>query len=89
MKSYIILITIVLVLALVHLFIFTGSIGLNYDLVKKKVAFQKLHQENRRLNYLLARGESLDKVENLAKTKLGMIYPESINYIIISSKEAE
>ena len=89
MRSYVFLIIIVVILALVHLFIFTGSIGLNYDLVKKKEAFKKFYQENRRLNYLLARGESLDKVEQIATTKLEMIYPESVNYIIESSKETE
>lgn len=89
MRWYIFLVTAVIILALVHLFIFTGSIGINYDLVKKKMAFQELHQENRRLNCLLARAESLEKVEKIATTKLDMLYPENMNYIIISSKETE
>ncbi|MFA4967857.1 MAG: hypothetical protein WC624_06550, partial [Candidatus Margulisiibacteriota bacterium] len=80
MRTYITLILIVLVLALTHLFVFTGSIGIKYDLARAKVEFQKLYQENRTLNCLLAKGESLFKIEQLAKSKLGMGYPENMNY---------
>jgi len=89
MRIYIVLISIVVVLALAHLFIFTGSIGVKYDLTRKKVEFQKLYQENRVLNYLLAKGQSLGHIEELAKSKLSMVYPEKVDYVIVSSKEAE
>jgi hypothetical protein len=88
MKNYLIMLAIVLTLALAHLFIFTGSISLNYDLVKLKVQFQKLYQENRGLNCLLARGEALDRVES-ASAKMGMVYPGSVNYIVVSTKESK
>ena len=89
MRIYIVLISIVIVLALTHLFIFTGSIGIKYDLARQKVEFQKIYQENRVLNYLLAKGQSLGHIEELAKSKLSMVYPEKVDYIIVSSKEAE
>ncbi len=84
MRKYAIYIIIILVLAVVHLFIFTKSIGLNYDMAKIKAQYDKAYKENRELNFKLAKGESLDNIETAAKTKLGMVYPDTMEYIIVS-----
>ncbi len=89
MRRYLVLIIIILALALTHLYIFTSSIGLKYNVAKLKIEHQKLYSENRRLNYLIARGESLPKIDEIASSKLSMVYPEKINYIVIGSKEAD
>ncbi len=88
MRRYAVLIILVLLLALTHLFIFTGSVGLKYDSVKLKMEFEKSYQENRMLRCLESKGESLGRVEQLARTKMDMIYPNNVEYIIDASKEA-
>jgi len=88
MKKYTWPILIVLILAFVHLFIFTKSVSLKYEVANLKVNFNKEYQDNRYLNNSLAEAESLDKIEKVATGKLGMYYPPTINYIVLS-KEAK
>ncbi|HTY13828.1 MAG TPA: hypothetical protein VMD02_06545 [Candidatus Omnitrophota bacterium] len=88
MRRYSFLIAIVILLALTHLFIFTGSVGLKYDSAKLKIEFDKDYQENRMLRYLESKGESLGHVEQVSASKLGMVYPEKVEYILDGSVEA-
>jgi cell division protein FtsL len=86
MRRYIILVGLIVLLALVHLYIFTRSIGLKYNIARLRIEFSRHYQENRKLNNWVARAESLDKVERVATGSLNMFYPEKINYIIITGE---
>jgi cell division protein FtsB len=86
-KPFIILIFFV-VLAVIHLAIYTDSIKNGYEIDSSKRALDKLREENRYLNYLVAKDEALPRIENIARSKLKMVYPEKVNYITIASDEA-
>lgn len=74
-------------LSAIHLFIYAQNVSLKYHLTDKKILFSELSSQNRQLGSMVSREENLSQVEKIAKEKLGMIYPEKINYIF-SSKEA-
>jgi len=86
MRRYIILVGLIVILALLHLYIFTRSISLKYNIARLKIEFGKHYQENRKLNNWVAREESLDKVERVATGSLNMFYPEQVNYIVITGE---
>ncbi len=73
-----------LTLAGVHLYISAKNIGLKYRITDLKIKLAELTSLSRQLGSQLSREEDLDKVEQYAKTKLGMIYPENITYIAAS-----
>ncbi|KAF0133424.1 MAG: hypothetical protein FD145_1287 [Candidatus Saganbacteria bacterium] len=89
MKKYAWCFFLVLVLALVHLFIVTSSVGLKYNAASLKIKYGKLYAESRRLNYFVAKKENLSRIDSMAVSKLGMVYPEKIDYIVIGTKETE
>jgi cell division protein FtsL len=76
-----------LLLSVVHLAIYTSSIKTGYEIDELKSILEKIRSENRYLNYLVAKEEALPRIEQLAKGKLNMVYPEKMNYIIISTSE--
>lgn len=76
-------------LSVVHLAIYTSSIKISYEIDGLKQRLEKLRSDNRYLSYLVAKEEALPKIEQIARKKLNMVYPEKINYIIVSTKEAE
>ncbi len=86
LRAFAILIVFVL-LSVVHLAIYTSSIKTGYEIDELKSKLDKIRSENRYLNYLVAKGEALPRIEKLAKGKLNMVYPDKINYIIISTSE--
>ena len=87
-RAFLILIIFV-VLSAVHLAIYTSSIKTGYDIDELKQKYEKIRSENRYLNYLVAREESLPRIEKLAKGKLNMVYPEKVIYIITSTSESK
>ncbi len=74
-----------LTLAGVHLFIYAKNIGLKYRMTDLKIKLAELNSLSRQLGSQLSREEDLGKVEQYAKTKLGMVYPENITYIVTSA----
>lgn len=76
-------------LSAVHLAIYTGSIKTGYEIDALKKKLDGLRSDNRYLNYLVAKEEALPRIEQTAKGKLNMVYPEKINYIVISTQENE
>lgn len=76
-------------LSVIHLTIYTNSINMGYDIDELKQKLVELRNSNRYLNYLVAKEEALPRIEQIAKGKLNMAYPEKINYIVISSKESQ
>ncbi len=76
-------------LAAIHLAIYTGSIKTGYEIDDLKKQLDSVRNENRYLNYLVAKEEALPRIEQIAKGKLNMVYPEKINYVTVASKESE
>jgi hypothetical protein len=76
---------IIVVLAFIHLFFFAQSVSLKYELTDLKMKFMEIYQKNRYTQSVLAGRESLELVEKAAR-KLDMVYPENINYIILSEE---
>ncbi len=87
LRAFIIL-TVFVLLSAVHLTIYTNSIKTGYEIDELKRKLDSIRPENRYLNYLVAKEEALPRIEKAAKGKLNMIYPEKINYIIISTEES-
>ena len=86
LRAFAILVIFVL-LSAVHLAIYTSSIKTGYEIDGIKKKLEAIRPENRYLNYLVSKEEALPRIEQLAKGKLNMAYPEKINYIIVSTKE--
>lgn len=70
-----------LVLAAIHLLINSQNVSLNYQITDIKMKLNELTSQNRSLGGQAARQEDLTEVEKIAKAKLGMIYPDNINYL--------
>lgn len=78
---------IIVLMAFIHLFFFAQSVSLKYELTDLKMKFMEIYQKNRYTQSVLAGRESLELLEKSAQ-KLDMVYPEDINYIVLS-REAE
>ena len=86
MKRLILPVGSILILAFIHLFFFAQSVSLKYELTDLKMKFMEIYKKNRYLSSALARLESLQLIEDQATKKLDMIYPENINYIVLSGE---
>ena len=82
---YVYLSAITLGLVLLHLFIFTQSVALKYDVANITLKLRAAKSTNRLLANRLSAAESLVEVEKKAQ-KLGMHYPERVNYIVLTSE---
>jgi cell division protein FtsL len=81
------ILTVFVLLSAIHLAIYTSSIKTSYEIDELRSKLEKVRTQNRYLNYLVAKEEALPRIENIAKGKLNMVYPEKINYIITSTSE--
>ena len=75
------ILSVLLILAGIHLFFYAQNISLKYQITDLKVKLNELISQDRLLGSLVSREENLSYVEKIAKGKLGMIYPEKIIYI--------
>ena len=78
----------VLFLALsgVHLYISARNISLKYRATDLKIKLAELNSLARTLGSQMSQGEDLGYIEKAAKTKLGMIYPDNITYIVMDAR---
>ena len=60
---------------------------LSYTLNEKKLALEKIEQENHQLNLELARSTSLARVEKIARVKLKMVEPEEIKVVVLNNNQ--
>ena len=60
---------------------------LNYTLNEKKLALEKIEQENHRINLELARSTSLARVEKIARVELKMVEPEEIKVVVLNNNQ--
>ncbi|MFH1684191.1 MAG: hypothetical protein ABIA67_04845 [Candidatus Margulisiibacteriota bacterium] len=75
------------ILAGIHLYINTQNISLKYKVTDLKIKLSKLRSENRLFGSQVAKKENLPQIEQTAQEKLNMIYPEKMNYVLVT-KEA-
>jgi len=87
LRPFVILIGFVLLCA-VHLSIYTGSIKTGYEIDDLRSKLEKIRSDNRYLSYIVAKEEALPRIEQIAKGKLNMVYPEKVYYLIISTSES-
>ncbi|MBN3033832.1 MAG: septum formation initiator family protein [Candidatus Saganbacteria bacterium] len=73
-----------LVLAAAHLYMYAQNMALTYRITDLKIKRAELSSLARTLGSQAAREEDLAYIEKTAKTKLGMIYPDDITYIVTS-----
>ena len=81
-------ISILIVLALLHLYIYTKNVGVNYEIEAMKTQFSDLYSENHYLASEISAQSRPDRIEDYAKNKLGMEYPVQINYLIVSQESS-
>ena len=86
LRPFAILIVFVLLCA-VHLSIYTISIKTGYEIDKLRSNLEKIRSDNRYLSYVVAKEEALPRIEQIAKGKLNMVYPEKVNYLIVPTSE--
>jgi len=77
---------IIVALAMLHLYIFTRSIRLKYEVADLHVRFQKIYRSNRYLSSVVAERESLGRIEKIAKAEGRMYYPEEVTFIMITEE---
>ena len=73
----------IVLLAGIHLYIYTQNIDLKYQLTDLKVKLRELRNKNRALGSKVAAKESLANIEKYAREKLKMVYPGKVNYVLI------
>ncbi len=83
------ILSIFVVLAGIHLYIYTQNIGLKYRVTDLKVKLSEIVSQNRSLTGRVAEKENLDYIEKYAREKLNMVYPEGITYIVPSRSSPE
>ena len=79
-RAIIILIFLV-TLAIIHLGIFTSSMEIKYQNEELKAKFNSTHAENLALAAKVSKKSALERIEEIARDKLGMIYPKNIKYL--------
>lgn len=78
-----------LLLAGIHLYIYTQNITLKYKLTDLKIKLGEIRSKTRFFNSEVARKEQLVHIEKIAVEKLDMVYPPKINYILIPQNNPE
>ncbi|MBU1027360.1 MAG: hypothetical protein KKA31_06485 [Candidatus Margulisbacteria bacterium] len=76
-------------LSAIHLFIYTQNINLKFKVRELKIQLEQIRSKNRQNGYIVAKKENLISIEQIAMRKLGMVYPEKINYIIVSQDQKQ
>ena len=79
-KSFLIVL-VLLSLSALHLTIYNQNINRSYKIGKLNKKLTLLRNQNRYLNYKAAKKESLERIEQIAKTRLNMVYPKDIKYL--------
>ena len=74
-----------LALAGAHLYMYAQNMALTYQITDLKIKRGELNSLARMLGSQAAREEDLAYIEKTAKTKLGMIYPSDVIYIVTSA----
>ena len=87
-RPFIFVVLVIMFFALAHLYVYTKNISLHYEVKQLKIKLGKLHDETRYLTSLASEKRSLDRIEEIAKTKLNMVWPNRVTYLD-SAKEKD
>lgn len=85
-KHIIIFSLVFLSMVILHLVLRTINMNLSYKTEKLKIEFNELYSQNKKLSAKVAQKSSLERLEQLAKYKLGMERPEKVYYIVGSGE---
>jgi len=77
------------ILAVIHLYIYTQNMNLKYSVTDLKIKLGNLRSKTRLLGSQVARQENLERIEKKARKELGMTYPRDVNYILIPQSTGE
>jgi len=86
---YLILLTICAILLLVYISYTLQINNLSYKINQMQNELHALEEKNHKLNIKLSNASSLSQVDQLARNKLNMIEPESMETIVLKSEEVE
>lgn len=86
LKRFAVIFALIISLSFIHLVIVSKTVIIGNELDISNKIFNKLASQNKDLEARAAKEESLQRIESIARNKLGMITPEKINYIIVSSE---
>lgn len=87
-RRAVLILIIFVVLAGIHLYIYTQNIGLKYRVTDLKIKLSKIVSKNRSMISQAAKKENLHYIEKIAREKLNMVYPKEVNYILRSRSGA-
>ena len=87
LKRAIIIMLVIVSLAIIHLILQVKIMGLGYEIQKLKKNLETLVSENRSLGAIVAKEESLPRIEKIATEKLGMVKPDKLYYLKLSTLE--
>jgi len=82
-------VALIAVLSAIHLTIFNQNINRSYKIGEQNRKLDVLRNTNRFLNYKVAQKESLERIEDIAKNKLNMVYPKDVKYLLITGSSVE
>ncbi len=88
-KTAVITLLIFVALSAIHLFIYTQNIDLKFQVRELKIRLAQIRSKNRQDGYIVAKKENLKGIEQIAMRKLGMVYPDKINYIVVSPNQKQ
>ncbi len=82
--AQIILITVVVLLAVSVTAHYTAIVGANYQISRIQKELNSLIKEREALRLEVATLNSLERIESIAKNELGLVYPDSSQFIFLS-----
>ena len=87
-STYIIVAIVLMIVGLIYIGTHTRMTALEYNVATEMTMMEKLLEEQKKLKLEYAMLKSPQRVENIARTKLQMSYPES-DQIIVLKKSGE
>lgn len=85
--SFILIVTIIALILISYICQFVNITRLNYTLTKLSKEYDKIQEENHKLDIKLARNKSLARIEKLARNDLHMIEPDRVEVVVLNKEE--
>ncbi|MDA8213466.1 MAG: cell division protein FtsL [Clostridia bacterium] len=85
-KGYLLIVILAFILGIVIAARYTQAAVVGYQLNKLNGELALLEKENQQLNVALNQLKSLDRIEKIATTKLGMVSPQEVQFVAIQTR---
>ncbi|AZO95086.1 hypothetical protein D7D81_11090 [Halocella sp. SP3-1] len=85
--SFILIVTIIALILISYICQSVNITRLNYTLTKLSKEYDKIQEENHKLNIELARNKSLARIEKLARNDLHMSEPDRVEVVVLNKEE--